>query len=104
MKKLSWKELQNSQYEKIRNYFCKENVGFFHSNTLKIKAYDTKNKIIFLDNIRFESEDIVGNREYYIKCFDKKEDKIEVLFNTINEKLAIEQFKKIIKGSDICEN
>lgn len=103
MKKLSVKELQNSKYDKMKNYFCKKNINFFNSDISQIKAYDCTDKIVFLDNIRFEYENKTDFREYNIKYFDKNSNKIEILFTTINEELAIEKFKEIIKG-DINEN
>lgn len=104
MRKLSLKELQNSKYDKMTNYFCKENIDFFNSDTNRIQAYENDYCILFLDNIRFESEDYIANREYYVKRFDKEKNKIEVLFYTINEEEAIKEFKRILKGSDKSED
>jgi hypothetical protein len=98
MKKLSVKELQKSEYDKITNYFCKENINFFNSDVNRIQAYENDYCILFLDNIRFESEEHIANREYYIKRFDKENNKIEVLFYTINEEEAIKEFKSFFKG------
>lgn len=98
MRKLSVKELQKSEYDKITNYFCKENINFFNSDVNRIQAYEDNKCILFLDNIRFESEDYIANREYYIKRFDKENNKIEVLFYTINEEEAIKEFKSFLKG------
>lgn len=98
MRKLSVKELQKSEYDKITNYFCKENINFFNSDVNRIQAYENDYYIVFLDNIRFESEDYIANREYYIKRFDKENNKIEVLFYTINEEEAIKEFKSFLKG------
>ncbi len=98
MRKLSVKELQKSEYDKITNYFCKENINFFNSDVNRIQAYENDYCILFLDNIRFESEEHIANREYYIKRFDKENNKIEVLFYTINEEEAIKEFKRILKG------
>lgn len=98
MRKLSVKELQKSEYDKITNYFCKENINFFNSDVNRIQAYENDYCILFLDNIRFESEEHIANREYYIKRFDKENNKIEVLFYTINEEEAIKEFKSFFKG------
>lgn len=98
MRKLSVKELQNSKYDKITNYFCKENINFFNSDVNRIQAYENDYDIVFLDNIRFESENYIANREYYIKRFDKENNKIEVLFYTLNEEEAIKEFKSFLKG------
>lgn len=98
MRKLSVKELQKSEYDKITNYFCKENINFFNSDVNRIQAYENDYCILFLDNIRFESEEHIANREYYIKRFNKEKNKIEVLFYTINEEEAIKEFKSFLKG------
>lgn len=98
MRKLSVIELQKSKYDKMTNYFCKENINFFNSDISRIQAYENDYYIIFLDNIRFESEDYIANREYYIKRFDKENNKIEVLFYTLNEEEAIKEFKNLLKG------
>ena len=98
MRKSSVKELQKSEYDKITNYFCKENINFFNSDVNRIQAYENDYCILFLDNIRFESEEHIANREYYIKRFDKENNKIEVLFYTINEEEAIKEFKSFLKG------
>ena len=98
MRKSSVKELQKSEYDKITNYFCKENINFFNSDVNRIQAYENDCCILFLDNIRFESEEHIANREYYIKRFDKENNKIEVLFYTINEEEAIKEFKSFLKG------
>lgn len=98
MRKLNVIELQKSKYDKIANYFCKENINFFNSDINRIQAYENDYYIVFLDNIRFESEDYIANREYYIKRFDKENNKIEVLFDTIDESMAIEEFKNLLKG------
>lgn len=98
MRKLSVKELQKSEYDKITNYFCKENINFFNSDVNRIQAYENDCCILFLDNIRFESEEHIANREYYIKRFDKENNKIKVLFYTIDESMAIEKFKNLLKG------
>lgn len=98
MRKLNVIELQKSEYDKITNYFCKENINFFNSDVNRIQAYENDYCILFLDNIRFESEEHIANREYYIKRFDKEKNKIEVLFYTINEEEAIKEFKSFLKG------
>lgn len=98
MRKLSVIELQKSKYDKMTNYFCKENINFFNSDISRIQAYENDYYIVFLDNIRFESEDYIANREYYIKRFDKENNKIEVLFYTLNEEEAIKEFKNLLKG------
>lgn len=100
MVKMNLRELRESGVEFLRNYFSRENMKFFNTNSRELQVYYSNKKYYIFDNIQYVDRysDYIGNRTYCVKVYDVEANKTNyIVDHNADKETTLKEFKKILK-------
>ena len=94
---LSYSDIKNIEVHRNsgnnKQYFNKDDIKFFNTDKREIKAFQLYDQLLLIiDNCKFSNE---TERDYKIKLYDIKNERMSTLFISKNKKLILDIFETL---------